>query len=597
MKTRHILSVLALSLCLATTVSAQRALSRAETLGIFKQLTSASRDTWIPAGTIVADHQEYGAPKSTDATVIRNETQKAVDEYQKNPHKRELTPELQKKKLDAIPFNVRYKLANEHTMSSRVTVKYDGERFYWEIKVNSRRDSVVPDMSLADNDLTEEFNLGLNAHRIFAWDGQKYTTYTASGAQAVVDAADKLPRAVHGPLTAGLIPWGRDRYAYGNLAAAQSAAQEVTLNGQTLVEVTITYSDGAVTSVTLDPAKAYAVTAATFDAGGSGVVSYTCSGYQLKGSNWVPSSVSIERRDRATDRLLNSEQWTFTTVDGAAPSPAGFAVPLDIDTLVEYASPVTSSSLLYLHSYAVDTDELLMQRLAYAATQEQQPQNCATAALQYVAARLGKPVSPSALAGLIGPDGRTNLLEVKQFAQSLGLSCRAVKTDLAALRELTGVRIILHVPSRNHFLVLHEVDDRYVWLIDLSNNKFFYRQSVDVFPEDWSGGIALLVSDHPIAGRFSDITDAQARDLIGTGGYSCSRRLQYEDWLWCNYYENWCDGEFTYWYERWGCVASTSGSCAYQKMIRYQDSPCIWDPMYTCFPTCEWYYSYMLACR
>ena len=41
-------------------------------------------------------------------------------------------------KLDAIPFNVQYKLANEYSMSSREVVKYDGERFYWEITVNSR---------------------------------------------------------------------------------------------------------------------------------------------------------------------------------------------------------------------------------------------------------------------------------------------------------------------------------------------------------------------------------------------------------------------------------------------------------------------------
>jgi hypothetical protein len=589
--------VMSLSLCLVTPVWAERALPRAEILQIINTLTESPHDTWIPAGTIQATHEEYGAAKTTDSTVISSEVQKAISEYQNKSDKKERTPELQKMKLDAIPFNVRYKLANEHSMSEKVTVKYDGDRFYWEINVDSRRDSVKPDMSLADNFMTEEFNLGWNAHRIFAWDGQKYTTYTASGGQAVVDAADKLPRAVSGPLTAGLIPWGRDRYAYADLAAAQTSAKEVTLKGKTQIEMTITYPDGAATDVTLDPSKAYAVTAATFDGGGREVVTYTCSGYRLVGSNWVPSSVSIERRDRATDKLLSSEQWTFTAVTGGTPAPGSFAVPFDIDTLVEYASPVTASSSTYLHSYAVDTDELLMQRLAYAAAQKNRPQNCGTAALQYVAAQLGKSVSDSALARLVGPNGQTSLSDMKRFAQGLGLQCLAVRTDLATLRDLDGVKVILHIPGKNHFLVLHEVDDQYVWLIDLSSDKFFYRQDVDFFPQDWSEGVALLISDRPISGRFNTITDAMARDLIGSSGYSCSRQIQDEDWLSCNYYQNWCDGEYTYWPARWGCTTTTSGSCTNQKMVRYQYSPCIWDPIYVCSITGNWYYAYMLACR
>ena len=58
-------------------------------------------------------------------------------------------------KLDAIPFNVRYKLSNEWAMSSHVTVKYDNGRFYWEINVDSRSDSVKPDASLAGNYMTQ----------------------------------------------------------------------------------------------------------------------------------------------------------------------------------------------------------------------------------------------------------------------------------------------------------------------------------------------------------------------------------------------------------------------------------------------------------
>ena len=89
-------------------------------------------------------------PKVTDSTKIKAEIDKAVRQYEQNANKRELTPELQKMKLDAIPFNVKYKLANEYSMSSREVVKYDGERFYWEITVNSRSDSIKPDATLAE---------------------------------------------------------------------------------------------------------------------------------------------------------------------------------------------------------------------------------------------------------------------------------------------------------------------------------------------------------------------------------------------------------------------------------------------------------------
>ena len=56
-----------------------------------------------------------------------------------------------------------------------------------------------------------------NQRRIFAWDGQEYTTYSVSGGHADVDAAGKLQRAVTGPLTAGLIPWGYGRFSIANL--------------------------------------------------------------------------------------------------------------------------------------------------------------------------------------------------------------------------------------------------------------------------------------------------------------------------------------------------------------------------------------------
>ncbi len=596
MKTRSILLAGTLFLFLVTTATTARTLQKAEVLEIFEQLTSQPRTTWIPAGTIQATHQEYGAPKTLGAAAVSNEIQKALSEYEAAADKVELTEELQKMKLEAIPFNVRYELANEYTMTSRVTVKYDGERFYWEINVDSRQDSVRPDASLAGNFMTDQFDLNWNRWRIFAWDGQNYTRYTASASRASVDAAGKVPRAVNGPLTAGLIPWGHSRYAYADLAAAQTSAEEVNLNGKTQIEMTITYAGGQETGVTLDPSKAYAVTAATFDSGGSEVVSYTCSGYRLVNGNWVPSSVSIERRDRTTNKLLKSDNWTLTSVSASVPAASSFSVPLAIDAVVEYSSPLSASSSVYTYSGTADTDELLAQRLTYEAAQGRRPQNCSTAALQYAASRLGRPVSDGLLAPLVGSDGRTNLLAMKQFAQGRGLYCRAVTTDLATLKDLSGVAAILHIPGTNHFVVFDQADERYVWLVDLSSANFYYRRNADLFPREWSDGTALLLSDRPISGRFSEIPDGVSSAIAGSANWSCTNRLQVEAVVLCTMLSGDCDGAVTHYFERWGCETAPSGTCVDQALYRYEQMPCIWDPTYICGVTGQWYYSHIVAC-
>ncbi|MCP5115143.1 MAG: hypothetical protein GY953_30290, partial [bacterium] len=43
----------------------------------------------------------------------------------------------------------------------------------------------------------------------FVWNGEQYLLYTASADHAFVDVHNRLARAVNGPLTAGIIPWGQ----------------------------------------------------------------------------------------------------------------------------------------------------------------------------------------------------------------------------------------------------------------------------------------------------------------------------------------------------------------------------------------------------
>jgi hypothetical protein len=236
---------------------------------------------------------------------------------------------------------------------------------------------------------------------------------------------------------------------------------------------------------------------------------------------------------------------------------------------------------MYNYSYTVDTEMLLLERLAYAASAGIRPQNCATAALKYTISQSGKAVTDRQLAQLISrPDMTTSLYAMKQFVQRTGLYCRAVQLDIKALRKLDGCEVILHIPGKNHFVVLGDIDDRHVSSIDLSNNKFYYRTDVAFFGMDWTEGTALLISNQPIKiqGGFTEIADSQLRNIIGGAGYSCTRLQQEYDVIYCEEIGEECGGCYELYWERWGCESAPSGSCSTSQMIRYADAPCFNDP-------------------
>jgi hypothetical protein len=397
--------------------------------------------------------------------------------------------------------------------------------------------------------------------------------------------------AVNGPLTAGLIPWGFGQFTFASLTTAQVAATEVTLDGKRQVQMTLAWADGSSTKLTLDPSKGYAVAAATLPIRNNLLVSYLCSDYEQVGGKWVPSEIVIERRDATTGKVLRSEQWTLTVIDAATPSLDSFTIKFPPDTQIEYISSVTTTPQAY-QSPAAGGDRLVADRLTYVATEGKDPQNCATAALRYVASQLGKPVSDSRLARLVDPNHQTSLSAMKAFARELGLYCRAVKTDIATLRDLDGVQVILHIPDKRHYVVLDEVDDQSVRLIDLSSNKFCYPQSVHSFPADWSEGTALLLSDRPIPGRFTELPDATLTAVFG-GYWTCTKLYQEESWVDCS---STCPSLYQFYWRRFTCESAPAGSCQGTVFVRYQECPCDWDRFFTCMPTSEWVYHYMRGC-
>ena len=594
MKTKHLAIATISLLLLGQAALADRQLQRAEILTIFEALTSRPTRTWIAAGTIRASHEEYRAPETTSSSVINSQIQREIQEYQNSKNKRELTAELQKMTLDAIPFNVRYRLSNEYTMNSRVVVEYDGNRFNWEINVTSRSDSVRPSSSLTSNFMTNEFNMKWNRNREFTWDGSKYTMYSRSANYAMVDTKGLVPHVVTGPLTAGVIPWGYGDFRYSNLSSMSSTGEEKDVNGQTQIHITLKMSDGTDMLLVMDADRDYALISTLMERGNT-TISTQYDNYRRVSGRWVAMAISIEKYDRWTNKLLAYDVWNFTSVSGGAPVLSSFDVAIEPDALIEYHSPVSDKPLKYRYSPMLDMDVLLTARLNHAASEGTQAQNCATAAMKYAVSQLGRDVGDKQLARLLdGTGGGTSLEAMKDFAINQGLYARAVRTDVNGLKNLNGCQAILHIPGKSHYVALGDIDSDHIWCIDLANDKFCYQKNIHFFGMDWTEGTVLLVSDRPIPDGFDEIADSELRVISGGEGhgYDCADLLQESDVYYCSYY---CEGYYEYYPERWGCESAESGYCTSDEMLRSADAPCINNWRDDCY-TGEWTFYYMYAC-
>lgn len=577
-------------------VFADRILERAEILQIFQQLTSQPKKTWIQAGTINALHEEFKARQIADANEINRQIKQAVNEYRNNSNKPELTDDAQLMKLDAIPFNVRHKLANEYNMSSSVVLKFDGDKFYWEINADSRQDSVKPAKDLSSNYMTNHFDMNWNAKRIFAWDGEKYTTYFLPGNHAMVDSTGTTPHAVNGPLTAGIVPWGYGFYTYQNLSASESSAVETYADGQAQVQLTVNTADDAQMVFILDPQKSYAPLSYLIYKNGSLISSKQYSDFKQVSGNWIPYAVVLEQYEQGTNRLLARDIWSVSSIDANVPQPYEFEIDYQNDAIVEHAVFSKTRPEEYRHSQRTDTNLLLAERMEYESNEGIQPQNCATSALKYVGSKLNKNFTGQQLAELIESNGQTSMLAMKQFVQSQGLYCRAVRADIESLKNLNDCKAILYIPGKKHFVVLDSIDDKNVWTIDLSNSKFYYRTDINFFDMDWSGGVALLISNSSVGGELTEINADELQTITGFG-YQCTKLLQGYDVIFCEYIGGLCGGKYTEFPTRYGCE-SGEGSCSTSSKIRYAETLCIIDAYFpeACDVTGEWTCYYMRAC-
>lgn len=577
-------------LFLCCSAFADRQLDRSEVLEIFDTLTQTPRKAWIPIGTIQATHQEYRTSQTTDANHINARIAEKVQAYQNNPDKRDLTAELQTMKLEVIPFNVRYKLSNKYTMGSTVTVKVDGEKFYWQIDVDSRSDLVKPAPDLAGNFLTEEFDLSCNEKRVFAWNGQSYINYFRPLNHVTIEP-ERFP--VNGPLTAGVIPWGYGRYTLQGLIKASSSATQIG----TEIYLTIQRANGQEMFV-LDLAKDLALLQYSSVKQDGRMRVQVYGGYQSINGKWYPGTLLIEEYDTGIEpqRLLARDIWNYTSISLAKPDD--FSVQYEYDAFIEDFTFSGDKPLQYRYSAPeplpiskVNTNELKMERLEF--TSAGSKQNCATASLKYVCDKLGIKCSWETLSQLVhGKEKMTTLAEMQQFVQSRGLEANAVKTNVEMLTGAHDYQVIVHLPGQNHFVVLGDIDSEYVRLIDLSSNTFYYLRTIDWFNSTWDG-TALLVSKNFVKLDYNSLKKIfGAEDCGEQCNTSCSSAGESP----CSGSPPFC-GSHTIRYSRTCCGSSASGSCSESSMVYKIKESCSEDIISgDCEGDGDWTSFFMSAC-
>lgn len=588
------------ALLIGVSLVSARELERSEVIDLFSQLTSNPQKTWIDTGTIIAVHQRYQAPKTTDEAVISNRISQALSEYintKDNPVKGE---GLKKKKLDAIPFNVRHRLSNEFTMVTNNVMKFSGEKYYREIEVQSRTDSVKPGKGLEGNEMTENFRLDWNGKRIFAYNGEEFTMYTPTMNGALIDAAEKIPQSLGGEAVVGRIPWGYGYYTYDNLISMNCTAVEKVVDGEVIIELTFGNFSGHEVIISLLSSKDYSVASCITNKNDGTTVNKIYSDYVQVSGNWIPQMMIFEEFDNNSERVLSRNVWEFTSIDSGTPNEYDFEVDLLPDTLVEYCSDISIKNQVYINSANVNAKSLLADRLEYISNQGIKKQNCATASLRYSAKQFGIEINNTQMESIVDDKGYSSFLDIKQMAQLNGLNTKAVRVDIDNLSGLeNNVMAIIYMPDKKHFLVLESVDSKYVRVIDFVSRKFNYRIDKQIFNMQWQEGVVLLISDDYINSNLQTVDDNLIATLKGNAGYECGYPLQEEAIAYCQMLQGECGSIYRIYWERWGCQAAESGTCNYNWFYRTSQAPCIedlWDPWSCIADDNYWEHTWMQAC-
>ena len=532
-----------LVLSLVSSLSAGQLMSPNETEILVRHLTDHPRQTWVRQGMIRARHMEY---------------------YEYDNSMREATE----------------------------TVYREDSRFRLEIHLE---DGLSTDGS-PDQNLKRQFqeDFKLNRDRVFVWDTQKYIQYYKSADYAVVVTdSQSIPTESCGPVTAGIIPWGHGDYTFLVIMSQKPTASVYRENDQDRVLVKYlnkSISPDTYVSFILDPEKDYAVMSYSIE-NDEALLQQTYENYTQTGDQWIPSEILIERFDKRSEapQLISYEDWQFETIDTSTPSDELFSVKFKNGTTVELKAGGNLKTFLYNASDQVDISEILKDKVDLLESLDPDSVNCATAAIQHIAKRFSKNILQPKLADLVLKDTKkTALSAMKQTLEEAGLNCMAVETDLETLEKMPGCTKVLYLSLSDHYVILDHIDQDGIWLIDLTNRKFYAKKNTEDFLQEWNNGIALLISNEPINppldANFRYLQVDEMSQIYGGGSfgtYSCSDSLQASEHILCPEPIGGfiCNGAYYIFYERYGCIEDEGGgSCTGNKMLSYQYYHCLNDP-------------------
>ena len=494
-----------------------------------------------------------------------------------------------------------YKLDTEtgNMLLTAEEVKIDKGKFRWEINVESHE---TPN---AGKKLS--IDIELNSSRIFVWDGETYSLYFKSGKQAILsDGAGNTPFTVNGPLTAGIVPWGHGIYTLENLKASVTSAK-VDLQGYLLMSIVC--GEGCSIHIEMDPKKDLAVISQVIEHPGKSRIVKKYTNYANISNSWIPSTVSIESYDLSDSKetLITSEFWDFSLADLTPCTEDQLKADYDDNTFVEYRTSA-KQAFSYFHKSDLDTESLLQKKLNNLKQPSTKPSNCATLAIEYAAGRLGKSFQADELSSLVsGPEKETSLYQMHNLIQAGDLNSAAVRGDIERIASIKNCQIILHLSEAKHYVVLDHIDDKYVWLIDLDSDKFYYRTSFAQFALEWKDRTALLISKEPlnVPVGCTVIPEADLHEIKGSAGdfgtYLCTDLIQEYAWQNCSQVGGLCLGTYIIWYNRYGCEFSSEGGfCSGDKLAASVYTQCIEDPYIpgSCTVTGDWFVgSYIRACK
>jgi len=525
----------------------QSVLQKSQIDTLLQTLTAAPQTVWLPKGTIHYRYLEY-----------RGE--------------------------DGVAFE-----SNEQ-------YRFDGRRFYMETVCIESPDSERTWSAAQLRDLKS------NTHRIFAYDGKARYHYfkSANIATVMMDSYGESSNN-YGPFSAGVLPWGFGAFGFENLSRIPITAAQ----SGSVVRLAFKHPGGKMNldlSVELDAEKGYAPLSFVMQDAYM-TVRNTYQDYRQVGTRWIPFGITIEQIhiENGQPKLTLYRDWRFMSVDPTEPNQP-WHVEFDEGTIVEVHTRHQTESLLYTADRAVNTAELLEERIAAFDDSDNRP-NCAVTSIKYIARRFAKPVPPITSDNVqLTHSDLISLKEIKNALEQTGLYCAAVKTNLESVAHFQDYGVILHYPASKHYVILDRVEDQAAWTIDMTSRKFYWKQSISELLSSWKDGIALLVSDKPIlvTGQVQFLDAASQQQILGGFQplYTCTRLIQDAERVLCSQLPSgMCGGAYYRFWMRWGCEENALGEgCVGQDLPSYEYSHCLPDPLVDCILTDIWHTIKIRAC-